>query len=221
MATLGVFKKLFRMTKYEQKICFLLSLQGIMWTFQIMLPIVSNYTPDYHCSDTDYVEANANLAEDKMNLTKSDECKSHTLSFVAPPCSTLISYVVRIANTMMFYVVYLITPEMFPTAVRQAMVNLCASTSYFITVVLPLLLYGDPKLTSIITSSILLVAAFLNIFLPNTMNTPLPDTLQDCLNLKRDRVLCKKRGEDTYEENGDVSAKFLENGKDRNDNYHL
>jgi len=134
------------------------------------------------------------------------------LKEVSPLTSNLLSYLIRVANSMMEYIVYLITPEIFPTAVRQSMLNLCASSSAFICLLIPLLLYGDPKVTSTITSSIMLLVATLNIFLPNTMNKPLPETLQDSLELKRNLIFCTKR----EEKSEDGNSKTLENHKESN-----
>lgn len=70
--------KLFQLKPYERKLCFLLSLQGIIWTFQIMLPIVSNYTPEYHCEMMDYYQhSSSNFSELDSGSATLDVCQQY------------------------------------------------------------------------------------------------------------------------------------------------
>ena len=42
----------------------------------------------------------------------------------------------------MFYIVYVLTPEMFPTLVRQATTSMCSATCRLASMVLPLFMYS-------------------------------------------------------------------------------
>ena len=81
-----------------------------------------------------------------------------------------------------FAIIYNYSAELFPTVVRNSALGIgamCARTSGALTPLITLLDSFDPKLPSIIFAVIALISGFLTLFLPETLNKPMPQTIQD------------------------------------------
>ncbi|KAK6640919.1 hypothetical protein RUM44_012617 [Polyplax serrata] len=81
-----------------------------------------------------------------------------------------------------FAIIYNYTAELFPTVVRSTAVGIggmCARLSGAITPLLILLDSLDKTLPVMIFASIAIISGFLSLFLPETLNQPLPQTLED------------------------------------------
>ncbi|KHJ86752.1 hypothetical protein OESDEN_13488 [Oesophagostomum dentatum] len=96
------------------------------------------------------------------------------------------------AITVAFTGLYTYTSEMFPTVIRNTAVGCCSTTSRFGAVIASYLAlwlvdeYG--KLAMVIPFSLLALAAAIMtaVFLPETMNKPLPETIADVEGAKAD-----------------------------------
>ncbi|KAL1490828.1 hypothetical protein ABEB36_013455 [Hypothenemus hampei] len=103
-----------------------------------------------------------------------------------------------------FAVVYNYSAELFPTVVRNSAMGLgstCARTSGALTPLIILFDSFDPKLPSTIFAVISIVSGFLCLFLPETLNKAMPQTIEDgenygvgdtcfttCLSKKTERI---------------------------------
>ncbi|KAK2715486.1 organic cation transporter protein-like isoform X3 [Artemia franciscana] len=81
-----------------------------------------------------------------------------------------------------FAIIYNYTAEMYPTVVRTSAIGggaMCARLSSTLTPWISLLDSFDPKLPSVIFGSVALLSGFLTLFLPETLNKPMPQTMEE------------------------------------------
>lgn len=81
-----------------------------------------------------------------------------------------------------FAVVYNYTAELFPTVVRNTALgigSMCARLSAALTPMIFLLDSLDPRVPATLFGFIALVAGFLALYLPETVNQPMPETIED------------------------------------------
>ncbi|XP_063381986.1 organic cation transporter protein isoform X1 [Cydia fagiglandana] len=102
------------------------------------------------------------------------------------PAGSIISTVIVIIGKLFiagsFAIVYNYSAELFPTVVRNSAIGLgsmCARLSGALTPLITLLDSFDPKIPAVIFGVIALVSGFLTLFLPETMNQPMPQSLSD------------------------------------------
>ncbi|XP_042240526.1 organic cation transporter protein-like isoform X2 [Homarus americanus] len=92
--------------------------------------------------------------------------------------------------TCAFGIIYVFASEIFPTSVRSTIIGLCSTSARFGAMLAPFsndlsLIYGP--LPMIVFGVLSLVAGLLNIVMPETLNTSLPETVADALHLGRGR----------------------------------
>ncbi|XP_061714198.1 organic cation transporter protein-like [Cydia pomonella] len=102
------------------------------------------------------------------------------------PAGSIISTVIVIIGKLFiagsFAIVYNYSAELFPTVVRNSAIGLgsmCARLSGALTPLITLLDSFDPKIPAVIFGVIALISGFLTLFLPETMNQPMPQSLAD------------------------------------------
>ncbi|XP_037949377.1 organic cation transporter protein [Teleopsis dalmanni] len=81
-----------------------------------------------------------------------------------------------------FAVIYNYSAELFPTVVRNSAMGLgsmCARLSGALTPLITLLDSFDPKIPAVVFGVISLVSGFWVMFLPETMNQPMPESIED------------------------------------------
>lgn len=81
-----------------------------------------------------------------------------------------------------FAVVYNYTAELFPTVVRNTALgigSMCARLSGALTPIIFLLDFLDARVPAAIFGLVALVAGFLALYLPETLNQPMPETIED------------------------------------------
>lgn len=81
-----------------------------------------------------------------------------------------------------FAIIYNYSAELFPTVIRNSAMGLgsmCARTSGALTPLITLLDSFDPKMPSIIFAIISVISGFCVMFLPETLNKPMPQTIED------------------------------------------
>lgn len=81
-----------------------------------------------------------------------------------------------------FAIIYNYSAELFPTVIRNSAMGLgsmCARTSGALTPLITLLDSFDPKMPSIIFAVVSIISGFLVMFLPETLNKPMPQTIAD------------------------------------------
>ncbi|GBP42315.1 Organic cation transporter protein [Eumeta japonica] len=96
--------------------------------------------------------------------------------------STAIVIVGKLFIAGSFAIVFNYSAELFPTVVRNSALGLgsmCARLSGALTPLITLLDSFDPKIPAILFGIIALISGFLCLFLPETMNKPMPESLQD------------------------------------------
>lgn len=99
--------------------------------------------------------------------------------------TTIAALVVRMGSSIMFYILYVLTPEIFPTPIRQSAMMVCSGTSRVFAMLLPCFMYSENALvTCFIASFMMLLSLISFIFLPNTFNKPLPEDVDDCLKMR-------------------------------------
>ncbi|KAG5878398.1 hypothetical protein JTB14_022678 [Gonioctena quinquepunctata] len=84
-----------------------------------------------------------------------------------------------------FAIIYNYSAELFPTVIRSLAMGLgamCARTSGALTPFITLLDSFDPKIPGIIFAVISIVSGFLVMFLPETLNKPMPETVEEAEN---------------------------------------
>lgn len=81
-----------------------------------------------------------------------------------------------------FAIIYNYSAELFPTVIRNSAMGLgamCARTSGALTPLITLLDSFDPKMPSIIFAVISIISGFFVMFLPETLNKPMPQTIAE------------------------------------------
>ncbi|XP_052758448.1 organic cation transporter protein-like [Galleria mellonella] len=98
----------------------------------------------------------------------------------------------KFSITVSYSSVYVYVSEVFPTSVRQSLLAICSSTGRIGSALAPqtpLLAQYYDNLPSIFFGSISLVASILVFTLPETINVPLPDTIEEAELLSRKKEL--------------------------------
>ncbi|XP_076244758.1 organic cation transporter protein [Calliopsis andreniformis] len=81
-----------------------------------------------------------------------------------------------------FAVIYNYTAELFPTVVRNTALgigSMCARLSGALTPMIMLLDSFNPKVPAILFGFVALLSGFLSLYLPETVNQPMPETIED------------------------------------------
>ncbi|KZC13133.1 PREDICTED: organic cation transporter protein [Dufourea novaeangliae] len=81
-----------------------------------------------------------------------------------------------------FAVIYNYTAELFPTVVRNTALgigSMCARLSGALTPMIMLLDSFNPKVPAVLFGFVALVSGFLSLYLPETVNQPMPETIED------------------------------------------
>ncbi|XP_017876340.1 organic cation transporter protein [Ceratina calcarata] len=81
-----------------------------------------------------------------------------------------------------FAVIYNYTAELFPTVVRNTALgigSMCARLSGALTPMIMLLDSFNPKVPAVLFGCVALVSGFLSTYLPETLNQPMPETIED------------------------------------------
>lgn len=94
--------------------------------------------------------------------------------------------------TCAFAIIYVFASEIFPTAVRGTVVGLCSTFARIGAMLAPFssrlaLIYGP--LPMIVFGGLSFIAGILNMIMPETLKTELPETLEDALHLGRSHTL--------------------------------
>lgn len=117
-----------------------------------------------------------------MMLIGGAACIGATLT----PSGSLVSTAIVIAGKLFiagsFAIIYNYSAELFPTVVRNSAMGLgsmCARFSGALTPLITLLDSFNPKIPAVIFGVITLVSGFMCLFLPETMNQPMPQTIAD------------------------------------------
>ncbi|CAG9790806.1 unnamed protein product [Diatraea saccharalis] len=118
-------------------------------------------------------------------------CLCMSLSFLPKDqkwCSLVIYLSGKFSITVAYSSVYIYVSEVFPTSVRQSLLAVCSSLGRVGSTLAPLTpllaLYYD-NLPAIFFGSLALIASVLVFTLPETINMPLPDTIEDAERLSR------------------------------------
>ncbi|XP_054006723.1 organic cation transporter protein [Hylaeus anthracinus] len=88
-----------------------------------------------------------------------------------------------------FAVIYNYTAELFPTVVRNTALgigSMCARLSGALTPMIMLLDSLNPKVPAILFGFVALVSGLLSLYLPETVNQPMPETIEDGENFGKD-----------------------------------
>ncbi|KAI4492882.1 PREDICTED: organic cation transporter protein [Polistes canadensis] len=81
-----------------------------------------------------------------------------------------------------FAVIYNYTAELFPTVLRNTALgigSMCARLSGALTPLIMLLDFLDPKVPATLFGIVALASGFLSLYLPETVNQPMPETIED------------------------------------------
>ncbi|XP_050718793.1 organic cation transporter protein-like isoform X1 [Eriocheir sinensis] len=94
--------------------------------------------------------------------------------------------------TCAFGIIYVFTSEMFPTSVRSTVLGLCSTCARIGAMLAPFsdqLVYVYSPLPLLVFGGLALVAGLLNLVMPETLKTELPDTIEEALSLGRCEAL--------------------------------
>lgn len=109
-------------------------------------------------------------------------CCLIAVNIAAGAVSTSFVFAGKFLIASSFAIIYNYSAELFPTVIRNSAMGLgamCARTSGALTPLITLLDSFDPKMPSMIFAVIALISGFLVMFLPETLNRPMPQTIED------------------------------------------
>jgi OCT family organic cation transporter-like MFS transporter 16 len=95
---------------------------------------------------------------------------------------TTIAMLAKIAMAGCFAVIYNFTAELFPTVVRNSAVGLCSMSARMggmLTPQITLLDSLDKSIPTLVFGGVAIFAAFMGLFLPETLNKEMPQSLED------------------------------------------
>ncbi|KAM3961651.1 organic cation transporter protein [Aphomia sociella] len=122
-------------------------------------------------------------------------CLCISLSFVPKDLkwlSLLLYLSGKFSITVSYSSIYIYVSEVFPTSVRQSLLAICSSTGRIGSALAPqtpLLAHYYENLPSILFGGITLVASILVFTLPETINLPLPNTIEEAEQLSKRKVI--------------------------------
>ncbi|XP_072368598.1 organic cation/carnitine transporter 2-like isoform X2 [Scyliorhinus torazame] len=102
--------------------------------------------------------------------------------------STILVLIGKLGTTTAFCMVYVYTAELYPTVVRNMGVGVSSMASRLGSIISPYIFYLDVYsefLPYILMGSLTVFSAFLVLFLPETFNIPLPETIDQMQKIKR------------------------------------
>ncbi|XP_003745397.1 organic cation transporter protein [Galendromus occidentalis] len=108
------------------------------------------------------------------------------VSFDLPWLAVLLPSLAKLASTITFTVMYILSGELFPTVIRGFAFGVASTVTQLGLVILPYILYlgkiyGRP-VPFVILGILAVLTAFLILTLPETLNVPLPTTLEESEN---------------------------------------
>ncbi|XP_029925526.1 solute carrier family 22 member 5 [Myripristis murdjan] len=117
--------------------------------------------------------------------------------------------------TMAFSVVYIYTAEIYPTVLRNVGIGMCSSAARIGSITAPYVIYlgtYSKFLPYIVMGSLTIGSSVVNLFLPETLNKDLPETLEQMQQCKR---LCRGLKPKTYtsERGGTANPSLLQEAK--------
>ncbi|XP_061608675.1 organic cation/carnitine transporter 2-like [Phyllopteryx taeniolatus] len=104
--------------------------------------------------------------------------------------------------TMAFGIVYIYTAEIYPTVLRNLGMGICSSAARIGSITAPYVIYlgtYNKVLPYILMGSLTIASSVVNIFLPETLNKDLPETLEQ---MQEWQGLCCRPKKKNYAENG-------------------
>ncbi|CAL8399086.1 unnamed protein product [Boreogadus saida] len=96
--------------------------------------------------------------------------------------------------TMAFSVVYIYTAELYPTVLRNIGIGMCSSAARIGSITAPYVIYlgtYSKFLPYILMGSITVGSAVVNVFLPETLNKQLPETVEE---MQECQGICRRKG---------------------------
>jgi len=99
--------------------------------------------------------------------------------------NTIIVVFGKFLVTSSFYFVYVMTSELFPTAIRHTTSAIVSGFSRIGGMLTSFLIYADPFITAPVIGAFTGCSAVIFLLLPKTHNVPLPKTISDARNMKR------------------------------------
>ncbi|KAK2828099.1 hypothetical protein Q5P01_019133 [Channa striata] len=114
--------------------------------------------------------------------------------------------------TMAFSIVYIYTAEIYPTVLRNVGMGLCSSAARIGSITAPYVIYlgtFNKVLPYILMGSLTIAASVVNLFLPETLNKDLPETVEQ---MQEYQGLCSRPKKKTHVENEGRSNLSIQQG---------
>nr|XP_002119673.3 solute carrier family 22 member 5-like isoform X1 [Ciona intestinalis] len=127
----------------------------------------------------------------------------------SPTLVTITTMFSKLAVSLCYNIIYGYTGEVFPTATRQTVLGISASSARIGSMISPYIIYASNTTSTfapcIATAALNLISALLALLLPTTRNKALPSTVHEALLLKSECTLsCCSGGKDKNEKPLDV-----------------
>ncbi|XP_072368596.1 organic cation/carnitine transporter 2-like [Scyliorhinus torazame] len=119
--------------------------------------------------------------------------------------STILVMIGKLGTTTAFAIVYIYTAELYPTVVRNMGVGVSSMASRFGSIISPYIFHlgvYSEFLPYILMGSLTVFSAFLVLFLPETLNVPLPETIDQMQKVKRFKCRSTDRNQYRFYKDG-------------------
>jgi len=107
------------------------------------------------------------------------------LGKINPSLNTLTTIMAKFLCSISFYIVYVHTPELFPTRLRLTSTAFDAGFARIGGIILSFIIYSDKFIVSPIIGFLVLLQTALMLSIPKTHNIALPENIQDALALNK------------------------------------
>jgi len=105
------------------------------------------------------------------------------LGLINPALNTFTTIVAKFLCSISFYIVYVYTPELFPTQLRLTSTAFDAGFARIGGIILSFIIYSDKFIVSPIVGVLVLIQTALMLSIPKTHNVALPENIQEALAL--------------------------------------
>jgi len=123
------------------------------------------------------------------------------------------SFAAKFFVSISFYIVYVMTPELFPTRLRHTTSALASGFARIGGIIVSFIIYSDKYVSAPIIGVVIILVTVPVITLPKTHNVPLPKNIEEALAMKKGTLKRRKNKNKGEKINDEESSECLQQKK--------